>query len=115
MDTQPTDEVKAKLGHTATFAWLGTGVLLFLIDGGVKKLLSLQALLFLGVGMFVAAVLVGFVSYKIFLNLAYKNGISAGPENARQAVIKNYHLSQGIACVLGPLFTLWCYASFFWY
>ena len=115
MEAQPLDEIKAKLGHTATFTWLGGGALLFLVDGGLQNLISFQALLFLGVGMFVAAFLVGLISYKLFLKLADKASLAAGADQAREAVLRSFRQSQIAGFVLGLLFVLWVYASFFWY
>lgn len=115
MEIQPVDEIKARLGRTATFTWLGGGALLLLADGGLGMLISLRALLFLGVGMFVAAFLVGLVSYKIFLKLADKAALAAGAGEAREAVLRSFRQSRIAAIVLGLVFVLWVYTSFFWY
>jgi hypothetical protein len=113
MTTQPIDEVKAKLGTAATFVWLGGGALLFLIDGGIGNLFTLKALLFLGVGMFVAAFLVGLLSYKVFLRLADRAALAAGAEGARVAVLRTVKQCQLISAAASLFLVIWCYISFF--
>ena len=110
---QPTDEVKAKLGTTATFSWLGAGSLLFLIDRGFGGLLSWRAALFLGAGMFVAAIAVGLVAYKFFLYRADKAAMAAGAGGAREAVLRTIVHSQIVSGTLSTLFAALSYASFF--
>lgn len=115
MEIQPIDEVKAQLGRAATFTWLGSGAVLFIADGGVGSLLSVRAVLFLGIGMFVSAALVGLASYKLFLKLADKAALAANPEEAREAVLGSFRRSRIACVVLGLVFVFWIYASFFWY
>ncbi len=110
---EPTDQIKTQLGSTATFTWLGVGAVIFLADGGLGSLLSLRALLFLGVGMFAAAVVVGLASYKLFLNLADKAARSAGVEGAREAILRSFRQSRVAAVVLCVLLESWAYSSFF--
>ena len=113
METQPVDEIKTQLGRTATFTWLGGGVLLFVADGGFGNLISLRALLFLGVGMLVAAFLVGLASYKLFLKLADSAALSAGAGGAREAILRSYRQSQIANVALGLVSVLCVYASLF--
>ncbi len=115
MESQPVDDIKAQLGRIATFTWLGGGIVLLLADGGLRNLLSLHALLFLGIGMFVSAFLVGLVSYKLFLKLADKAALAAGAGEAREAVLRSFRQSRIAAVILGLVFVLWLYASAFWY
>lgn len=115
METQPIDAIKAQLGRTATFTWLGGGALLLLADGGFDSLISLRALLFLGVGMFVAAFLVGLASYKLFLKLADSAALTAGSDGYHEAILRSFRQSQIAGVALGLIFVLWVYASFFWY
>ncbi len=115
MEAQPIDEVKAQLGRAATFAWLGGGTVLLVVDGGVGSLLSLRAALFLGIGMFVSAALVGLASYKLFLKLADTAALAASPGEAREAVLSSFRRSRIACIVLSLVFVFWVYVSFFWY
>jgi hypothetical protein len=110
---EPTDDVKAKLGATATFTWLAGGALLFLVDRGLGGLLSLRALLFLGVGMFVAAIVVGIAAYKFFLHRADKAAMAAGAAGARDAVVKTITHSQILSGVLSAALVVLAYAGLF--
>jgi hypothetical protein len=64
-NTTANDEGKARLGTEATCVWLIGGAILFLVDGGLSNLFSVRAAVFLGVGMFAAAIIVGGISYII--------------------------------------------------
>ncbi|MEW5787672.1 MAG: hypothetical protein AB1899_07445 [Pseudomonadota bacterium] len=110
---EPTDQIKTQLGSTATFTWLGVGAVIFVIDGGLRSLLSLRAVLFLGIGMFAAAIVIGLASYKLFLNLADKAALSAGVEGARDAILRSFRQSRAAAVVLCVLLETWAYSSFF--
>jgi hypothetical protein len=110
---EPTDQIKTQLGSTATFTWLGVGAVIFLADGGLGHLLSLRALLFLGVGMFGATIVVGLASYKLFLKLADKAALAAGAEGAREAILRSARQSRTAAVVLCVLLESWAYSSFF--
>lgn len=50
-------------GGFATYAWIGFGLWHFLRDGGLASLFSIKALIFFGVGMFVAAFVFGGLFY----------------------------------------------------
>jgi hypothetical protein len=115
VEAQSVDQITAQLGRLATFTWLGGGALLLLVDGGLGMMISLRALLFLGVGMFVSSFLVGLLSYKIFVKLADKAALAAGAGDAREAILRSFRQSRIAAIVLGLVFVLWVYAGFFWY
>ena len=110
---EPTDQIKTQLGNTAIIAWLGVGAVVFLADAGIGGLFSWRALLFLGVGMLVAAVVVGLASYKFFLWQADKSALAAGAEGAREAVLRSFRQSRVVAVVLCVLLESWAYSSFF--
>jgi len=55
-------EAKASAGKVATFGWLGCGLWLYLVSPGAP-VLSLTALAFFIVGMFVSAVVFGIAIY----------------------------------------------------
>jgi hypothetical protein len=57
------EKMKETEGSLATYVWIGSGLFLFLRDGGIGALFSLKAILFFVVGMFVAAILFGNMGY----------------------------------------------------
>jgi hypothetical protein len=59
----PYDKQKEGAGRYATFAWLGSCVWLFVVDGSHGTLLTWKALGFFLVGMFAAALLIGGAIY----------------------------------------------------
>jgi len=112
------DNAKAQLGKNATVIWLVGGVILFLLDGGISHLFSLRAAAFLGIGMFAAALIVGGVSYFI-INAMATRLMARFPDPAAaeaQSAMRSWRLVFSILnLVLGVLFLVWVYASFFWY
>ena len=64
------DELKAALGREATFSWLGVGAVLFYFDASSPGLVSWQAALFLGGGMFVASIVVALTLYGLLRALS---------------------------------------------
>lgn len=110
---EPTDQIKTQLGNSIIITWLGVGALIFLADAGLGGLFSWRALLFLGVGMLVAAVVVGLAAYKFFLWLADRSALAAGAEGAREAVLRSFRHSRYAAVVLCLLLESWAYSSFF--
>jgi hypothetical protein len=79
------DQQKNANGSLATFAWLATGIYLFATRPLSPGLLSWKAFLFLVVGMFAAAVVVGAVLYGVeriitgsFSKIAQKRGMTDG-------------------------------------
>lgn len=113
MSDQPTDQIKGQLGTVATVVWLGVGALAFVLDRGFGGLFSLQALLFLGVGMFLAAIVSGLVAYKLFLRLADRAAMAAGAEGARQAVLRAVIQAYAISGALTVILVVGIYLSFF--
>jgi hypothetical protein len=111
------DNAKAQLGRNATFIWLIGGAILFLIDGGVSNLLSLRAAVFLLVGMFVAALIVGGVSYWL-INVMAKRLAQRFPDPTTpqaQSAMRTWRAIFAIVnLMLGAIFVVWVYASFFW-
>lgn len=112
-----TDTAKAQLGKNATVIWLVGGAVLFLLDGGVAHLFSLRALAFLGIGMFVAAIVVGSISY--FLVNALATRLMArypDPASAEaQSAMRNWRNVFGLTnAVLAIAFLVVVYAGFFW-
>jgi hypothetical protein len=57
------DKQKEIHGRWATYVWIGSGLYLFLSDEGLRSLVSFRALVFFPVGMFVAAVVLGYFGY----------------------------------------------------
>lgn len=110
---ESTDQIKTQLGNTTIITWLGVGAVVFLADAGMGGLFSWRALLFLGVGMLVAAVVVGLASYKFFLWQADKSALAAGAGGAREAVLRSFRQSRVVAVVLCVLLESWAYSSFF--
>jgi hypothetical protein len=113
MSGQPTDQIKGQLGTVATVVWLIGGVLAFVLDRGFGSLISLRALLFLGVGMFVAAIVAGLATYKMFLHLADRAAMAPGATDPRQAVMRALLLSYGICAVLSALLVIGAYITMF--
>ena len=70
MNEEFDDQQKDTHGAFACIIWLIGSVLLFLFDTGNPSLISLQALGFIVVGMFVSAVVVGNITYWILKKLA---------------------------------------------
>ena len=99
------NELKVQLGRRATFTWLVGGGFLFLMDGGPEALVSLNALAFLGIGMFAAAVIVGNLSYFLLVRFGDRYFMR------HQYTLKRPWL---LGDALAVVFLLWCYASFFW-
>lgn len=65
-----TDDIKANFGRTATFVWLGGSSLLMMVDGGFEHFGGAwQAAVFVFGGMFVAAIVVGALSWWIHKRL----------------------------------------------
>lgn len=116
METEPTDKIKARLGRIATFAWLIGGVVLLVYDGGVRGLLTMKALAFLGIGMFVAAIVIGLLTYKLFVHFADKAAFKAGQSGGhpRDPILHVYRQTRIVAGLAGLIFVFWVYASFFW-
>ena len=57
------DEQKSTHGSFATIIWIVTSIVLFLITDGGPGLISWQAALFILVGMFAAAIVLGMIGY----------------------------------------------------
>lgn len=110
---EPTDQIKTQLGNTVIVTWLVAGAVIFLADAGMGGFFSWRALFFLGVGMLVAAVVVGLASYKFFLWQADKSALAAGADGAREAVLRSFQHSRIVAVVLSLLLESWAYSSFF--
>jgi hypothetical protein len=113
METEPTDEIKAQLGSTSMFSWLIGGALLFLYDGGVGMLFSWQAAVFLGAGIIVAPLLVGVLTYKLFLRLSDRWTGTTTLDEARAAIVRAFRQSRFTAILLAIILVFWCYAIFF--
>ena len=58
-------ELKALIGKKVTGIWLTGGILLFLFDSRSPSILGLYPILFLMIGMFAAAVVIGNITYEI--------------------------------------------------
>lgn len=111
------DQQKQKLGRNATIIWLGGGAILFFYDGGISNLISLESLVFLFAGMFVAAIVVGGVSLWLlkkqarYLMKKYGDPTTEAEKNAQ---ILGGYIFYGIHYLLCVLFLLWSYNSFYW-
>jgi hypothetical protein len=57
------DKQKETHARWAILVWIGSGLYLFLSDGGLRSLISFRALVFFPVGMYIAAVVLGSLSY----------------------------------------------------
>lgn len=111
------DNAKAQLGKNATAIWLVGGAALFLLDGGFTHLFSLRALAFLGIGMFVAAIVVGSISY-LLLNTLATRLMARYPDPASveaQSAMAKWRNFFGLAnAALAVIFLVLTYAGFFW-
>lgn len=110
---ESTDQIKTQFANTIIITWLVAGTLFFLADTGLGGLFSWRALLFLVVGMLIAAVVVGLAAYKFFLWLADKSALAAGAEGARVAVLRSFRHSRVAAVILCLLLESWAYSNFF--
>ena len=113
------DEQKALHGKFATIIWVFGSVILFLWDGGISNLLTWKAFAFIFVGMFIAAILVGSISYWLQRTTAKLVMRRLAPDQAITPEIATRISRLGkllllFDCVLASAFVLWCYASFFW-
>ena len=111
------DQQKQKLGRNATIIWLGGGAILFFYDGGISNLISLESLVFLFAGMFVAAIVVGGVSLWLLKKQArylMKKYGDPTTEAGKNAQILGGYIFNGIHYLLCVLFLLWSYNSFYW-
>ena len=112
-----TDNAKAQLGKNATVIWLVGGIALFFFNKGISGLLSLRALAFLGIGMFVAAVVVGSISYFMLstiakrLMLRYPDPTSVEGQSAMRKWRNIFGLGNA---VLAIGFVVSAYAVLFW-
>jgi hypothetical protein len=73
------EKMKKTSGGLATYVWIGSGLFLFLSDGGIGALFSLKAILFFVVGMFVAAIVFGNMGYLL------QRGLGKGIGKVRSA------------------------------
>lgn len=64
------DKAKADHGGFATYTWIGSGLYLFLADGGLRSLFTLKSIAFFVIGMFVAAIIFGGIAYLLRRTLA---------------------------------------------
>ena len=111
------DHQKEKLGRSATYVWLIGGAILFLRDGGISNLISLWSLVFLFAGMFAAAVVVGGMSWWLIKKqaryLMEKYGELTTETAHKPRVVGGYIFFWAVHYLLGILFLLWCYNSFY--
>lgn len=104
---------KEQLGRNATIIWLTVSIILFVADGGVNNC----AAAFLFIGMFIAAIVAGGVSYWILkkqaVYLANKYGNPETNEAKKMQLIGGY-VFYAMHLAICVLFVVWCYASFYW-
>jgi len=117
--SDPYDEQKALHGKFTTIIWIVGSVILFVGDGGISNLLTWQAAAFISVGMFVAALVVGNVTYWLQRTTAKMLMKRVSPDQAftAEAAKKISRLGKLLLLfdfVLATGVLLWCYASFFW-
>ena len=118
MDLDFEDNVKASHGQFATAIWLVGGAILFLTDDVGPGLLSSQALFFLAIGMFAAAIVVGNITFLIHKPISKRlaSKLREGEnrekveKSAKQASFFLFFIDLSVALV----FLLWVYNAFFW-
>jgi hypothetical protein len=81
------EKMKETEGSVATYVWIGSGLFLFLSDGGIGALFSLKAILFFVVGMFLAAIVFGNIGYLLQRGLGKVLAKFVQPSNSAAAVI----------------------------
>ena len=54
---------KEQAGRWATYTWIGSGLYLFIVHGGLASIFSMKGFLFFVGGMFTAALILGAVFY----------------------------------------------------
>jgi len=102
----------------ACIVWLVGSISLFQFDNRSPKLLSLQAGAFIVVGMFVAAVVVGNITYWIQRKLAsvLAKHMSSDPANLANTKAKLERISEILFVfnlLVAAIFLYWVYNSFF--
>lgn len=104
-------------GTAATYVWIFTSVLLFLTHSEGPGLFSWQAALFVLVGMFVAAIVAGNLTYWLQrkvakrLALTFDTSVSIEEQASKVRQVGVYLLF--VDGVLAALFTFWVYQSTF--
>ncbi len=112
------DSQKETHGAIATFVWLAGSVFLFLTDARSPSLFSLQAFGFIIIGMFVAAVVVGNITYWIQKKLAHilANKLSSAPADLADTKAKVMRIALVLFVFdlfIAIIFLYWVYNSFF--
>ncbi|WP_417714494.1 hypothetical protein [Pseudophaeobacter arcticus] len=112
------DDHKAEHGKLGTLIWLAGGIALFVFDSSGPGLFSWQAFVFLAVGMFASAIVVGGINY--FIQRRIANFIVASMDEAtdlnqvrRKTILVGYVLLS-LNLTIAIVFLLWVYNSFFW-
>jgi hypothetical protein len=113
------ENLKSKHGGLASVVFIITSIILFLYDGGLRSLLSVKAVAFILIGMFVAAVAVGAFTYWLQRKIA-RYLMKTTPEeklfdqNYAAKIVRIGWVLFGVDILVSALFTLWVYNSLFW-
>ncbi len=118
MEEEFNDQQKDTHGAFAGIIWLIGSVLLFLFDARSPGLISLQALGFIVVGMFVSAVVVGNITYWMQKKLAsaLANNLSSDIADLDDTIIKVERYAKLLFVLdffIAIIFLYWVYNSFF--
>ena len=111
------EEQKSTHGAWATIVWLVGAIGLFLFDDLSPSLWSLQALGFIAIGMFAAAIIVGNITYWLQNRLASALSKNIDPNhNLDEQASKIRRLGWILLLVdtfISAVFLYWVYNSFF--
>jgi hypothetical protein len=92
MDEGMYQEVKEECGTLATYIWLGFGAVLHILYFGFYSLFSIKSIIFFGVGIFAAAIIIGGINYQLhllFLKILKNKIKQVSITQGKEVILKN--------------------------